>query len=200
MHAGNSCQYPRVCSFSEISGREGDEWRCALFRALSCRAVRGRAVLSKCPAIFFGYPPWGCSGGGGGATEWQQHLFPPTDPPPPGRIASAEVIWCALLFPARGLGSRRMALWGGSERGSWREAEQRGRKTLAFHSSFSQFILGDQLHAIRQLGVLFSFQLYTVGEAGKVIIFFFFFPCSTVPRCYCNCFIEATVWWGREVG
>lgn len=28
------------------------------------------------------------------------------------------------------------------------------------------------MHAIRQLGVLFSFQLYTVGEAGKVIFFF----------------------------
>lgn len=54
-----------------------------------------------------------------------------------------------------------------------RETEQRGRKTLAFHSSFSPFILGDQLHVIRQLGVLFSFQLYTVGEAGKIIIFFF---------------------------
>lgn len=48
----------------------------------------------------------------------------------------------------------------------------KGRKTLAFHSSFSQFILRDQLHAIRQLGVLFSFQLCTVGEAGKVIFFF----------------------------
>lgn len=117
---------------------------------------------------------WACldalpEDGWGGWTEVADASLPP----PPGRIASAEVIWCALLFPVRGLGSRRMALWGGSKRGSWREAEQRGRKTLAFHSSFSQFILGDQLHVIQQLGFLFSFQLYTVGEAGKVIFFFF---------------------------
>lgn len=59
------------------------------------------------------------------------------------------------------------------------EAAARGWRTSAFHSSFSQFILGDQLHALRQLGVLFPFQLYTVGEAGKVISsssFFFFLP------------------------
>lgn len=167
---GGLLQAPRGVLVSEVSGWEGDEGRCALFRALSCRAVCARGVLPKCLARSCGSPPRGCCAAAGLSGS---SISTPT----PQRIAPAEVIWCALLFPVRGLGSRRMALWGSSESGSWREVEQRGRKTLAFHSSFSQFILRDQLHAIRQLGVLFSFQLCTVGEAGKVI-FFSLFYCS----------------------
>lgn len=172
MHAGDSCKHPGVCLFQK--------W-------VAERVTKGDVHFSvPCPAVLSVHR--GCC-----PSAWHARVAPlPEDAarrrgwglsgssistPTPQRIAPAEVIWCALLFPLRGLGSRRMALWGSSESGSWREVEQRGRKTLAFHSSFSQFILRDQLHAIRQLGVLFSFQLCTVGEAGKVI-FFSLFYCS----------------------
>ena len=160
---GELLQVPRGVLISEISSWEGDEWRCALFHALSRRAACVWGVLPKCSERLLGHPPRGCPCGREPGGSWVPAA---SLPPAPRRIASAEVIWCmllfqviwcALLFPAWGLGSRRMALWGGSERGSWREAEQRGRKTLAFHSSFSQFILGDQLHAIQQLGFCFPF-------------------------------------------
>lgn len=187
MHAGDSCKHPGVLSFQKwVAGRAmtGDG-----HFSVPCPVVQG--VFRRAWHAVSALPGDAARRGWGWAVPAASLL------PHPPSIAPAEVIWCALLFPLRGLGSRRMALWGSSESGSWREAEHRGRKTLAFHSSFSQFILRDQLHAKRQLGVLFSFQLCTVGEAGKVI---FFFPCSTVPWCYCDCFIEAAVWWGREVG
>lgn len=164
MRAGDSCQHPGVFS--------SQRW-------VAERVVTGgvyfsvpRPAVPPVPGLLC---PGGCRLAGlpspgmlrGAGAERRQHLSPT-----PRRSAPAGVIPCALLSPLRGLGTRRMALWASSESGSWREAEQRGRKTLAFHSSFSQFILRDQLHAIRQLGVLFSFQLCTVGEAGKVIFFF----------------------------
>lgn len=171
MHADDSCKHPGVLSFQKwVAGRAmtGDG-----HFSVPCPVVqRVQGVFRRAWHAVSALPGDAARRGWGWAVPAASLL------PHPPSIAPAEVIWCALLFPLRGLGSRRMALWGSSESGSWREAEHRGRKTLAFHSSFSQFILRDQLHAKRQLGVLFSFQLCTVGEAGKVIFFFSLFYCS----------------------
>lgn len=166
LHSGDSYMHPGVCSVQKWVAERvmaGDEH----FPRLVLRCCRCSGALPQRPARSV---PGDAAGGGAAVAA--------ASLPHPRRIAPAELIWCALLFPLRGLGSRRMALWGSSESGSWREAEQRGRKTLAFHSSFRQFILRDQLHAIRQLGVLFSFQLCTVGEEAGKVIFFPLFYCS----------------------